>query len=801
MDPSRPSAPAWPDATPPPEATLPWFGRESLADELVDGLAAGDPRAVVLTGLGGVGKTRLAAEVARRAASGPFAGRVAWIELASAPRDGGLATALTAAFGVAGAEPDHLAEAVAESVGDAPALVVLDSAETALHDLGLIDELLDLAGALRVLVTSRIAIERDGLTSLPLDPLDLPDPSASPDTIAASPAVALLVDRGARAGADVAITPSSAPWIARLVTRLDGLPLAIELAAPLLRYLPPHRLLDRMDARLDGVRATIDWSHDQLSAEDRRLYRRLSVFGVPFRARHVRTFAERAIGHGLSPLGPDVQGGLDRLVAAGLVRARPDTATSDPATGPDDPRGADVREYELPALGRDDATRRLEASGEATAAFWARANDLLALCELSHAELVVRSRLDLLDQLDIVHDDVVAAMDRARSAGETGFLLRMAGALSEYWRARGHLGEGRVWLDTALRLGPPDRTADRARALHGAGMLANWQSDFHRARAMLEEALAIRLETGDLPEAAATLNQLGLIGLDVGDLEDAEQHCRRGLEIRRTLGDDAAVAGSLNTLGGVVQSLGRHDEAGAMYEESLAIRRRLGDDAGSSVSLGNLGLVERDRGNLDAAESMLREAIATRSRLGDRQRVAVVRHNLALVLFDRGDLELARAELEAALATARELGDRLETANALTDLGFVSAAAGDLDRGAACHCEALDLAARIGAKGLVAQSLDGIAGIVAARGRPAEAATLWAASETLRRAARVHLLLADRRRIDREIGAARASLDDRAWDSAWAAGTELSAEAAVQRAAAAVGPVPVVPRAAGRVAV
>jgi predicted ATPase/Tfp pilus assembly protein PilF len=804
MDPSpSPSpdpAPAWPDAAPPPEAAWPLIGRDVLVHDLVDRVTAGDSQAVVLSGLGGVGKTRLAAEVARAVAP-TLDGRVAWIQLSQAPHDTGLGIAVAMGLGITGIEPDEVAEAIVTAIGEEPALLVLDGAEAALHDLDIVDHLLDLAPSVRLLVTSRIAIERSRFVVVPIGGLALPDAGAAAEAVASSPAVELLVDRARRAGADIAITARTAPAIARLAGRLDGMPLAIELAAPLLRVLPPHRLLDRTDARLDAVRATIDWSHDQLEPDDRRLYRRLAVFGVPFRARHVRTFAERSLAHGLAPLGSDLEGGLERLVAAGLVRSRPDADRLDPATGPDDPRGTEVHEYELPALIRDDAMRRLDASGEGTAAMWARANDLLALCELSHAELVVRARLDLLDQLDIVHADLVAVLDQARGAGEGAFLLRMAGALSEYWRTRGHLAEGRVWLDTALRLGPSEPTAERARALHGAGMLANWQSDFHRARAVLEEALAIRLAIGELAEAAATLNQLGLIGLDVGELEVAERHCRQGLDIRRSLGDESAIAASLNTLGGILQFGGRTDEAGALFEESVAIRRLLRDDAGCSVSLANLALVARDRGDLDAAEAMLRESRATRERLGDRQRVAVVRHNLALVLFDRGDLGGARVELEVALATARELGDRLETANALSDLGFVEAAAGERERAATLQGEALVVAARIGAKGIVAQSIDGVAGLMAADGQVGEAATLWAAAESIRREARYHLLQADRRRTDREIEAARAAVDEEAWRQAWAAGEALAGDVAIERAQAALASTGPTSGEAGRVAV
>ena len=795
-----PRVTAWPDAALP--GLDPTFlGRGAVVGELLEGLVAGDPRRVVLSGLGGVGKTRVAADVAWRAIE-PFAGRVAWIALAHESPDGGLLSSVAAGLGVGDAGPADIVDLVAGAIGDEPALLVLDGAENALADLGRLDGLAERAAGLRIIVTSRIGADRGGWTTQAIEPLEVPAETGSLEAISASPAVALLVERARLAGADVALTDRSAPMVARLVGRLDGLPLAIGLAAPLLRALPPHRLVERIGERLDPVVATIDWSHDHLDPDDQLLYRRLAVFGIPFRARHVRTFAERAVTHGLSPLGPAVEHGLERLAAAGLIRMRPDSASGpDAATGPDDPRGREVREYELPSLIREDAERRLEASGEATAAHWARANDLLALCELSHAELLVRSRVDLLDQLDIVYRDLLAALDRARSAGAGAFLLQMTGTLAEYWRSRGRLAEGRMRLDAALRLGPTAPTAERARALHGAGMLASGQSDHTRARVLFEEALAIRLELDRRDEAAATLNQLALIGLEVGDLDEAAGHCRRGLEMRRAIGDEASIAASLNTLGGILQFSGHDDEAADLLTESVAIRRRLGDDAGVSVSIGNLALVARDRGELEAAEVMLREAIATRERLRDRQRVAVVRHNLALVLFDGGDLEGAEAELETAIAISRELGHRLETANALSDLGFVAAAAGDPDRAARLQLEALGIAERIGSRGIVAQSIDGIAGLVAADGRPAEAAALWAAAESIRREARYHLLEADRRRLDREIAATRLAIHEAAWSRASAEGAALGHDEAISRARQALEPIAEPPSASTKVAV
>ncbi|HET9614509.1 MAG TPA: tetratricopeptide repeat protein, partial [Candidatus Limnocylindrales bacterium] len=602
--PAPATPPVWPDAAMP-EIDTAIVGRDEIVADLTDALLRGEPRMVLLSGLGGVGKTRLALEIAARLAE-PFDRRIAWIPLARASRDGGLSSALAAAFRLDDGRRDEVAASVAGAVGGGPVLVVLDAIEAVLHDLTLLDELARLAPGARILQTGRMAFERPDLRSVAVNPLAVPRAGDDAAAIAASPSVQLLLERADAAGATISITPRNAPTIAGLVSQLDGMPLAIELAASLLRGLPPHRLLERVRGGLDPIVATIDWSHDQLALDDRRLYRRIAVFGVPFRVRHVRTFDERSVAHGLSPLGPGVAAGLERLVRAGLLRARSDSEELDAATGPDDPRGEHVRLYELPTLIRDDAQRRLEASGEVTAAMWARSNDLLALCEHVDRELAIRTRRDLLDQLDTVHDDVLAALTRARAVGEGRFLLRMTAALAEYWRARGRLAEGRIWLDAALRMGPPEATAERARALHGAGVLANWQSDFNRARGVLEQALEMRLSLGLRAEAAATLNQLGLIGLDQGDLASAERFCRQGLEIRRELGDEAAAASSLNTLGGVLQYGGRVDEARAMFEESLAIRRRLGDLAGASVSLGNLGLVARDARDLASAAAMFR---------------------------------------------------------------------------------------------------------------------------------------------------------------------------------------------------
>ena len=201
---------------------------------------------------------------------------------------------------------------------------------------------------------------------------------------------------------------------------------------------------------------------------------------------------------------------------------------------------SDEPRYELLGLVRDDAARRLAESGEATAANWAHANDLQSLAEARYAELSRQARPDTFADLDTAHDDFLAVLDRARSGGNAAFVVRLAGALAEYWRVRGLLTEGRMWLDAALRMQPAVETAFRARALHGAGVLAMLQGDFDRARERLDEAFRLRVRLGLEVEAAGSLNQIGLIALERGELDEAERVCREALDMRRQIGDEAA---------------------------------------------------------------------------------------------------------------------------------------------------------------------------------------------------------------------------------------------------------------------
>ena len=529
-------------------------------------------------------------------------GRVAWIGLAAIRSDEQVASELASGVGLADVPAERLAADLRETLGGAPALVVLDDAEHVID--GVRDVVNALAGipGLRLLVTTTTPLACAEERVIAVEPLAPPADDADPATLADEPAVRLLIDRATAAGATIQLTPTNVAVLARIVRRLDGLPLAIELAGAMLRILAPYQLLDRLDARLDlaapaslrapgsgqtarddrhrSLRATMDWSHDLLAPEVQCLYRRLGVFSGAFGTERLRSYLERSLEHGLTAPAIDPEAGIAALVSASLLRVRPapPVAADDPTADGTDASPPPEPRYELLGIVRDDAARRLAESGEAVAANGAHANDLLRLAERRHADLVKQLRPDAMAELDDVHEDLIAVLDRARADGNGPFVVRLTGAMAEYWRVRGRITEGRLWLDAALRMRPAEETAHRARALHGAGVLDSIQGDFDRAVERLDLAFRLRVRLGLNGDAASTLNQIGLIAFERGELEDGERICREALEMRRGVGDEAAVAGSLNSLGGVLQFSGNHAEARAMYEESprdpAAARRR-----------------------------------------------------------------------------------------------------------------------------------------------------------------------------------------------------------------------------------
>ena len=770
----------WPSAVPPPTAG-PFLGRENEVAAVRDALHPADGPAplVTLVGPAGSGKTRLAneaalAELERRD------GRVAWVALGGITDAALVPSAIADALGVPEAPGDEILAGVARQlrteVADPPdarrpALLVLDALAHLVPNVGFIDELRALGPDVAVLVTSRRPLRLDGEQVVEVGPLGVPDEKADVDAVAASPAVRLLLARasGASAAATAGVTAANAATFALLARRLDGLPLALEIGGAALRRVTPRQLLDRLATThagqtsrvLDTLGATLDRSVELVSEPAQIVFCRLAVLVGPIDPELAQAIVDRGVMLGLGDPGIDVATAIDELVEASLLgRVAPPVGTA----------------VMLETV-RAHARRRLEATTELMTAEWAHAHELVERAEALEARIAPVVDEAALHALDRLAPETSAALDRAAAHGGDDVLLRLSGALAEWWRMRGRLTEGRLRLELALRRTPGRRDAARATALAGAASLSYRQGDFTHARVLLDEAIELWVELGDRRREARARNTLALVAFDEGRMAEALDHAEAGLAIRRELGDRPEIASALNTLGGIHHFRGELEAAADALGECLAIREELADAGGAAVCLANLALVDRDLGELDRAVERLEAALATRRRLGDGLREAVTLHNLGLVRLEQDRLAEARSAIETALALARELGDRVEVGDALSDLSHIARDEGLIGEAWRHATEAVRLASRIGARGVLALALEACAALAGGED-PAEGARLWAAAGALRSRTGYSLLHADRRRLLREVDSAQSRADPDVWARAWAQGEVLDEEAA-----------------------
>jgi tetratricopeptide (TPR) repeat protein len=616
--------------------------------------------------------------------------------------------------------------------------------------------------------------------------------------------------------------------VAQICRRLDGLPLAIELAAALARTLPPQDMLARLGEssqpgmmrrgppRLDfleaggwdlpdrqqTVRATIAWSYDLLEAGDCALFRRLSLFvgGA--------TLAAIADVCAVDGDDEDCAHGVHRLAAHSLVSVH-ETAGGQPRVT----LLETIREYGL---------ERLDESGEADTVRRRHAAFFLELAERAEPELTGPELAVWLTRLEQEHDNLRAALSWActGTAREQG--LRLAAALWRFWLMRGYAGEGRRWLDLALAGTETVSAACRAPALSAAGNLAycqgdyEWagalqeeaivlwkvlgdrrgtagslnnlgtvayyQGDYGRATALYEEALALWRELGDRRGIAGQLNNLGMVAYQRAEYVRAAELYQEGLALQRAQENAVDIAGSLGNLGLVVYRLGDYRWAAELQEEALALQRAQGDRQGVAITLGNLGLVVCRQGDYARAAALHEESLAMQRELGDRHSAALTLTNLGEVALLQGDHARAEMLCEEALALQRELGDRRDIATSLTLLGTVSHMGGDHERAAALFAEGLHLSHTIGVRDLRAEGLEGLAWLAAARGQFERAALLGGSAEAMRAALAIPLVPAQRAGHEQVISALRAALSDETFAMAWAAGRSLSLDDAVDLA-------------------
>ena len=647
-----------------PTPLTPLVGRQREIAVVRELLRQPEVRLVTLTGPGGIGKTRLAVHVAAELADS-FADGAAFVDLAAISDPDLVLPTVAQALGLREAANLSPGAQLASYLGEQRLLLVLDNLEHVAEVAPRLATLLAACRGLKLLTTSRLVLRLSGEHAFPGPPLTLPDrvdgsrrwpPLAE---LAKTEAVALFVQRARAADPSFGLTEANAPTVADVCARLDGLPLAIELAAVRTRLLSPEALLARLsdrlrlltggarDApeRLRAMRDAIAWSHDLLSPAERTLFRRLAVFAGGF----TLDAAEGVVG-AAGELGLDVLDGIGVLIDQSLLR-RKESADSG---GYPEPRFAmleTVREYGL---------ERLAASGEAAATRDAHAAFCLALAEPPDPTRSAGAQDEhWLRRLDAEHDNFRAALAWLAGVDAGERLLRLATALTWFWYRHGHLREGAEWLDRALAACPPG-SEDAAPAL--------W---------------------------LRALGEAGTLAWELGDYPRAVDWLEAGLALARADGDRAESGRALLNLGVAAEKQGNDDRAAAHYAEALALFREAGDRAGAAIALINLGDTAYRQGDDARSAALSDEALTLSRELGDRLYTALALGNLGQLALERGDTAEARARFAEALALSSQMGDGWGIADALAGLAGAAALAGQPARaarwlGAAqAHCDAI----------------------------------------------------------------------------------------------------------------
>ncbi len=733
-------------------------------------------RLVTLTGVGGAGKTRLALRVASDVLE-EFPDGVWFVELAPLADPALVPQALASTLGL-GEHPGRSLEAtLAEYLRSRQVLVVLDNCEHVIAaSAALVEPLLTGSPKLRVLATSREALGVSGEVILPVPSLSVPADHRLPpvEALATFEAVRLFVHRASAAAPEFRLTEANAPAVVQVCRRLDGLPLAIELAAARVKVLSVEQIAARLDDRfrlLTGgsrtalprhqtLQAAMDWSYDLLSEEERVLLRRLSVCSGGFTLEAAEMISsDGALG------APEVLDVLTHLVDKSLVLVDEDEGQ---------------KRYRMLETVRQYGRDKLWQSGESERLRTRHREWFLALAEQAEPELRGPDQAAWLTRLDVEHKNLRAALEWSKQEPGSGeACLRLTGALWWFWNIRSHWSEARSWLEGALAHAGSTPGPARIKVMQAAGFLAYGQDDYARAVALGEESLARCRASGDVHGVAVSFNLLGLVAWGQGDTGYAATLFTQSLALFKETRDPGGIARSLYDLGNVAGAQGDYARAEAMYTESLSLARNLGDARIIADSLNNLGHVVHQQGDAERAARLLQESLSLARMLGYRQGIARGLFRLGLVERRRGQLDRAVELLEESLGLFRDSGDRGSAAFTLATLGTLAQARGEYDLAAARLKESLHQLKELGQRGSIAKALEGLAALHMARGAAERCARLLGAAEALRESIRTSVPAAERDDYERSLADARTALGDEAFAAARAAGRTLTTEQAI----------------------
>ncbi len=809
-----------------------FIGREREIAEVTRLLA--EAHLLTVTGTGGNGKTRLSLEVAAGLLD-EYPGGVWLLELASGADPVLVPQILATTVGLREQAGRPLLSTLIDHLRPKRALLLFDNCEHLIDACAqLADALLHACPQVKIMASSRELLGLTGEVAFRIPPLSMPDPRRPPslEGFTEYEAIRLFVDRAAAVTPGFMLTEDNVAAVAQICQRLDGIPLAIELAAARVRSLSVHHITAHLDerfrlltggsrtamARHQTLRGLIDWSYGLLSDAERTVFRRLSVFVGGW-----TLAAGEAVcaGHGVDRA--EVVDLLARLVDKSLVLM--------------DDQGREVR-YRLLETIRQYGLDKLAETTEAEVVRDRHRDFYVGFAEAAEEQLLGREQVAALKRLEVDHDNLRTALRWSLARGETEIALRLGSALWLFWDTHGYVREGLEWVDDLLARADalsayaitPGTQRARAKLLAGAGRLRARWSEYAKACELDAQALAICRELGDQRGMAEALNNIGVGMRYLGNRARSQAAAEESLVLFRGVSDKRGIAHALNNLAELARIDGDLTRARARFEESVPLFEAAEDGRGLSYALDNLGGILTSQGDYTRAETLYGRSLQLAEELGDKHAIATALRSLGGVAHHRRDYARARRFYEDSVTRfremndgvclakslsgfavashemgeheqARELGDRgltlLREADAkgelalrLNELGRAALTHGDVARGARLFRESLALFAEAHDNPGIITNLADLARVAAARGHPSVVIRLLAAVDAQRRAGGLPSPDADRDACDRAVAAARGQLDAATCDAAWSEGAAMTLEQAVAHARARVGDLP-----------
>ena len=774
-----------------PVQPTPFIGREQEVSTICQRLRRPEVRLLTLTGPGGIGKTRLGLQIAAELAD-QYPDGVFFVNLAPVSDPDRVASAILQTLGISDLSGQPPLTLLTAALKDKQMLLLIDNFEQVITAAVQVAELLAACPKLKIIVTSRVVLHIRAEREFALPPLSLPNPKHLPDLVTLSQyeAVALFIERAQAVRPDFQVTNANAPAVAAICARLDGLPLAIELAAARAKFFAPQALLSRLEqglsvlsggardlpTRQQTLRGAIAWSYDLLSPEEQQLYRRLAVFvdGCMWEAAEVVC---RAAGE----LSGDILDGLLSLVDKSLLRQEESTEG--------EPRFwmlQLLREFGLEAQAR---------TGEAELTRQAHALYYLALAEEAKPHLRGTEQARWLARLEQEHENLQVAlnwllegarMEEGKEQAERA--LRMCGALFWFWRIRGYMREGQTELSQALAARSGVVVPVQAEALLGAAELAFALGDYERVEALGGESLVLYRQLGDAAGMAASLYLLGHTAGERSQYVAARSQIEKAATLFQQVGDTWGRGRCLIQIAHIATGQGEYDHARTLLEETLGLSSVLGDKGLVGWALYELAQVLfLSQGDQAKAYALTEQSLAILREVFDKWIRGLPLILLGQIVLQQGEATRAHERAEESIALLREIGDRVPTCEALIGLARVVAFQGDLAAARRLYQECLAMLHEIGCQEFIPACLEGMGVVLAGQGVPLKAVGLWGTAEALREAMGTPMHPVYRTDYEQATIAARAALGEEAFAAAWAEGRATPVEQAITDALSAAG--------------